>query len=380
MRLKPLVAASVLAGVYFAFTVFVISGLPHDLVIEAEAPFNAQAQSVWRANTPLFFHAGGETWLQPVAVYSNAALHAIASPGRVASAIVGAVDVALVFLIAHAIGGTGWAAFAAAITLVFTLGHLGLAMLATDAIFPAAFVLLWLHGVQRFLKWDSPRALYGAAAALGLCIYAHPAGPLTAVFLWMLTLAVAWRRNRIRLAAASLVFALMWTPAAAWFFLHPGTYPDTFGRWFIFAPHLRNPLDGIRAFFNANTLGTRASLYWGFWDPSWLFFSAGDSRAPLLLLAAPFMLFAIVRARFISRDVMTVLIGAVVTVPLAGATFGAPHYMQQASPIMPLLAILSGLGADQLVAVITRRRQPLEDDVPVAGVEGWHDDDALPRS
>ena len=56
----------------------------------------------------------------------------------------------------------------------------------------------------------------------------------------------------------------------------------------MFAAHLRIPLDGVRAFVNPGTLGNRASLYWGFWDPSWLFFITANWPAPLLLIfAAP---------------------------------------------------------------------------------------------
>lgn len=381
MRLKPIVAAGLLAVAGFLIAgYFIGTGEP----TAQEIPFNAQAQSVLRANVPVFFHAGGETWLQPAAVYANAVFRlAGAGPtsGRLASAVIGAIDVAFVFLIAHAIAGTAWAAFAAALILLVTPGHLALSLSATDAIFPAVFVLWWLSATLRFLKWDSQRALFEAAIALGACVYAHPTGPLTALFLWIFTLAVAWRRNRLRLLAATVAFAAMWLPAAAWFVLHPATYPDTFGRWFIFAAHIRNPLDGIKAFFNPNTLGQRASFYWGFWDPSWLFFSANGILAPLPMLASPFILLALYRVRHIARHPITLLIGATLIVPLAGASFGVPHYVVDAAATLPLLAILGGLGVDQLVAVITRRTKPmLEDDVPMTPVEGWHDDDALPRT
>ena len=93
----------------------------------------------------------------------------------------------------------------------------------------------------------------------------------------MLTLVVARRRNRVRLFASTLVFGAAWLPAAWWFFRHPDTYADTFGRWFIFAAHVRDPIAGLQAQINSNTLGVRASLYWGFWDPSWLFFAAKDA-------------------------------------------------------------------------------------------------------
>jgi hypothetical protein len=381
MRLKPNLAAWVMAGVGLLLAVYFLrTGEP----TAQEIPFNAQAQSVLGGNTPLFFHAGGDTWLQPIAVYANAAFRAAsagATAGRIASAIAGSIDIALVFLVAYAIAGTAWAAFAAALVLLVTTGHTALSLTAIDAFFPAVFVLLWLYGVLGFLKRDSPRALLGAAAALGACVYSHPAGPLTAVFLWILTLAITCRRNRVRLFAATTVFFLMWAPAAAWFFLHPSTYPDTFGRWFVFAAHIRNPLDGLKAFFNPNTLGTRASNYWGFWDPSWLFFSSQSIPAPLPLLSAPFILLAVLRLRHMPRDAMALLTGAALIAPLAGATFGGPHYIVDAAATLPLLAILAGLGVDQFVAVLTGRKPvAIEDDVPMTAVDGWHDDDALPRT
>lgn len=380
MRLKPIVAAGVLAGLGILLAgYFLGSGEP----APAELAFNRQAQSVLSGNTPLFFHAGGETWLQPIAVYANAAFRAASAgptAGRIASAIAGAADIALVFLIAHAIAGTAWAAFAASLMLLVTPAHLAASVSATDAIFPALLILLWLYAVLSFLKRDSPRALNGAALALGLCVYAQASGPLTALFLWMMTLAISRRRNRTRLATSTAIFIVMWLPAAGWFFLHPESYPDTFGRWFVLKAHLRNPLDGLKAFFNPNTLGQRASFYWGFWDPSWLFFSSEGVLAPLPLLSAPFLVIAVARARHLARVAMSLLIGATLIVPLAGATLGRPHYILDAIAVLPLLAILVGLGVDQLVAVITRRKPPVEDDVPMSSSDGWHDDDALPET
>jgi hypothetical protein len=208
-------------------------------------------------------------------------------------------------------------------------------------------------------------------------VYAHPAGPLTAVFLWILTIAIARRRNPVRLFTATCVFGATWLPAAAWFYRHADTYPDTFGRWFIFAAHVRNPLDGLRAFINPGTLGNRASMYWGFWDPSWLFFNARDAAAPLLLIAAPFIVLGVLRCtRHLPRATAALLIGTALIAPLAGATFGVPHFLADAAVVMPILALLSALGVEHLVRLVSRR--PLEDREAVGPVEGWNDYDAAP--
>jgi hypothetical protein len=377
MRLHPIVMACVLAGITLLLYAFDLSAAP---LTTEESIFNNQGQSLRAGPPPLFFHVRNEHWRQPIGVYSNAAVRAIGGDdmsSRIVSVVVGAVNVALVFLIAHAMTGRALVGIFAAVILIFTPAHWSIAQLGTDAILPVPLVLLWLWGSMRFFKFD--RGLPVAAAALGLSVYAHPAGPLTAVFLWLLTLIVARRRNSQPLVVSTLVFGLAWMPAAAWFYRHPADYADTFGRWFVFAAHLRNPIDGLLAFFNLNTLGTRAALYWDFWDPSWLFFRDGNTPAPLLMIAAPFIVIGLYRCvKLVSRESAATVIGALAIVPLAGATFLVLHYIPDAASVLPILALLAGLGLDQLIALVARR--PLEDSVNVGAVEGWNSGDLMPRS
>lgn len=378
MRLRPAVGAWILAGIAFA-AVIVLRPVPE--VNPQNIAFLEQGQAVLRGETPLFFHVSGETFLQPVPVYLNALAQSLIGPvraGQYAGAIAGSINIALVFLIAHTITGGTVAALAAAITLLLTPGHTALALDGTAAIYPATFILLWLYLLLVFLKRDLPGALVGAAVSLGMCVYSHQAGPLTAVFLWVLTLAVTWRRNRVRLTGATLTFVAMWAPAAAWFYLHPDAYADTFGRWVILKAHIRNPLDLLNAFFNPNTLGNRSSLYWGFWDPSRLFLKAESSSAPMFWIEAIFIAIGLIRLPHLARDGAIVLVGAALITPLAGSTFNLPHYLAYAAGVLPLLAILCGLGVDQLAGFVTRRHA-FEDDVSVVPVDGWNSGDAAPR-
>lgn len=380
MRLKPIITACVLAGLSVPILLFSLGRADAGPATAGAVAIRDQARAVLQGKPSLFFHVAGETWLQPVGVYANALMQAAGAgaPGQFASVAAASVNVGLVFLITHAIVGSTIPAIVAAIVLLFTPGQSIAVAEGADAIYPATCILLWLFGVLRFSRHDSIRALSGAALALGVCVYAHPSGPLTAIFLWLLTLAVMWRRNRLRLLVATVVFCAAWLPAAAWFALNPATYNDTFGRWLILAAHVRFPLDAVRAFFNANTLGNRTSFYWGFWDPSWLFFGAEGSRAPLLLYQALFLGAALLRIGHIARDARALVVGAALIVPLSGASFGSPHYVTYAVGVFPLLAVLAGLGADQLIAVITRRK-PLEDDVPVVAVDGWDGHETAPR-
>ena len=355
MRLPPTLTAWLLAGIAL---LAVITLGPRPEVNPENIAFIEQGQAVLRGETPMFFHVRGETWLPPIPVYANAMLQAAIGPirsGQVAGAIAGAINIALVFLIAHIITGRTTAAIAAAAALMLTSGHTALALNGTAAIFPSTFILLWLYALLIFLKNDRPEALVGAAFNLGLCIYAHPAGPLTAAFLWLLTIAVTWRRNRVRLSAATLVFAAMWLPAGGWFYLHPNSYADTFGRWLLLKPDVL--------------------MYSGFWNPSWLFFGSG---APMFWIEGVLILIAVFCIFRIPRGAALATIGAALIVPVAGSTFGLTHYLAYAAGVLPLLAILAALGVDQLVGLVVRR-QPLADGAPMAPDEGWHHDDAVPR-
>jgi len=379
MRLQPIVTACLLAGLTLLLYGFRLTAAA---VTPEESAFNRSAPTVRSGATPLFFHLRDEHWLQPLAVYANRAMRAAGGgdiAGRIASAALGAADVGLVFLIAHLVTGRAWIGIVAALLLMATPAHWSLAQRGTDAIFPAPLVLLWLWNALLFLKRDSMRSLATAAAALGVCVYSHPAGPLTAAFLWALTLIVARRRHRVRLFTATLVFGAAWLPAAWWFFRHPDTYADTFGRWVVFAAHVRDPIAGLQAQINSNTLGVRASLYWGFWDPSWLFFTAKDAAAPMLLISLPLIVLGIVSClRQADRSVGAILICGALILPIAGATFGLPHYAPDAAAVFPVLALLSGLGVDYLAGLIGRRR-PLEaDERPVVG--DWDSDHLMPRS
>jgi hypothetical protein len=238
MRLPPTLTAWILAG---AALIGVLVVRPAPELNPENLAFAEQAQRVRRGETPLFFHVRGETWLPPLPVYLTALTETVTGPirgGQTAGAIAGAINIALVFLIAHSITGRVAAAFAAALTLLLTGGHTALALSGAASILPATLILLWLERLLAFMKTDRPGAMIVAAASLGLCVYSHPAGPLTAVFLWILTLAVAWRRNRRRLLAGTATFVAMWGPAAAWFYLHPDFYADTFGRWVILKAHV----------------------------------------------------------------------------------------------------------------------------------------------
>jgi hypothetical protein len=369
MPLRPIATAGLLAALAVLLYGFGLGATP---LTPAETIFNTQAQSIRVGSLPVFFHAQGEHWLQPIAVYANAAVRAAgggAMSGRIASSIAGAVSVGLIFLIAHLVTRRVWVGIAAALILMLTPAHWDFARTGTDAIFPVPLVLLWLLNTLRFFERDSIRSLAAAAVALGLSVYSHPAAPLTAMFLWPYAMFVARRRNRIRLAIATVVFAATWLPAVVWFGRHFETYPDTFGRWVVLAAHVRNPIDLWSAFINPQTLGIRAALYWGFWDPSWLVFGP-QASAPLLWWTAPLIALGAYRCRTKLQDsTAALLFGVALLIPLAGCTFGVPLYIASAAAILPVLALFSGLGGEQIAILLHQavERAPADAETPGGG-------------
>ena len=63
-------------------------------------------------------------------------------------------------------------------------------------------------------------------------------------------------------------------PLLLWYARHPGTYPDTWGRWVLHAAHLRNPVVWLQS-LHWDRLGNVAKLFSDFFAPSHLFLTPG---------------------------------------------------------------------------------------------------------
>jgi 4-amino-4-deoxy-L-arabinose transferase-like glycosyltransferase len=351
MRPQPIITACLLAGVTLLLYGFRIADAP---LSPEEAIFVAQARSIGQSS-PLFFHVGDERWLQPIAVYAHGLMRAAGAGdagGRVASAIVGAVNVALVFAVVRT-AAPAWIAVAAALLLLLTPAHWTHARLGTDAIFPAPFVLAWLLGMLKYFQRDRAWALALAGTALGLGTYAHQTAPLTMAWLLALSIAavIATRGTNARaLAVLIATYAVLLLPAALWFAQSPTTYMDTFGRWAVLAAHVRFPLDGLRAQINWNTLSNRASLFWNFLDPSFLFFAArGASIAPMLACSAILIPLGALRVLASSeRGARIVLVSAGAVPVIIASTFGQPLDLGNAIAMIAIAAVFAAAGLESL--------------------------------
>ena len=136
MRLQPIVTACLLAGIALLLYAFHLDAAP---LTPEEAAFNTHGQSIRAGWTPAYFRVRDDQWLQPAAVYANALVQRAGggeASGRFASAMLGSLNVALVFLAGHLITGRWWIALIGAILLMLTPAHWSFAQLGSDVIFP----------------------------------------------------------------------------------------------------------------------------------------------------------------------------------------------------------------------------------------------------
>jgi 4-amino-4-deoxy-L-arabinose transferase-like glycosyltransferase len=378
-RLRSIVTAGAIAGITLLLYASRL-GPPPPLSAD-EAALHAQAQSIAATGrdtagriAPLFFQVSEEIWLQPIPVYTTAAVLAVTS-GREWGSRFGAVRpvalaAVLIYLIGRRLFRREWLAIAGSVLLVTTPALYLHGRIANDSPYPLPFVLIWLYCLLAFR--DRPRRwlLVIAGLALGLGVYSQPGAPITMAFLALLTIPVLRASgHRTPRVAATFAggFVLPLLVMVPWFLNHPDSYRDTMGRWAIVQAHLRFPLDGLRAFVNWTTLGQRASFYWGFFDPSWLFFT-GPAKTGVLRGTAPFLWpmavlvpLGVAQTLKMGRSpVPILLIGGLLIAPMAAATLGLPHNIGQAMTVVPFAVLLAGFGLERIVSLIAALPQNRE--------------------
>jgi 4-amino-4-deoxy-L-arabinose transferase-like glycosyltransferase len=315
---------------------------------------------------PLFIHRDNELWFPALPVYAAAAAVTIlpSSPVAVrsASVVFGVLGVVLIYALGRRFFSGARGSIRPVTILLFAPVYYMLTRVAVDAIYATPFVLGSIICVLSFLETTRPRHLAVAGTLLGAGFYSQTAAPIMMTSYLGVCLLALWvgHQRTLRVWAWLIAtFALMLVPAAAWLLIHPEAYPDTLGRWAIHAAHLRNPQDGLRAMLNWGSLTNRASVYWEFLNPAFLFFPAdldtlsltrGSGPFPFtILLLLPFGAYRIIRQSAPATSVL-LLVGLLVA-PLAAATFGENHTIDRALPLAPFMALAAAFGVDALATM-----------------------------
>jgi 4-amino-4-deoxy-L-arabinose transferase-like glycosyltransferase len=309
---------------------------------------------------PVFVRVSPELWLPPVPVYSTLALATVRhaeQPGRRSAAVFGAVGVVLTYVFAADLFRARALGWLAALLLLSNPAYVASARKGTlDGVWVIPPLLLSLIAVTSFAGTGSRRAIAVAAAALALCLYTQPSGPFFVVIIGAIVLIGLGRarlltgRDRLRAAGAAAAVA---APIALWFMVHPASYVDTFGRWFLHAAYIRNPWLLALRLMNYFSLGDWASIYWNFFDPTHLLYNAVEpaSTGTFLMASAVFLGVAFYdlarpygpRTTQESALLWIIAVGFVAS-PLVPAGFAEPGAIQKALSLPLFGTILCTLG------------------------------------
>jgi 4-amino-4-deoxy-L-arabinose transferase-like glycosyltransferase len=375
-RNDALLVLGIVCGVLFIYARHLDVAPPALLPDEAAAI--RQAESIAQTGRdldgrrfPLFFHLHDNVWTQPLPVYFMALMRPVVGSSeaavRVPSVIVAALDVALIYLVAARLFGRGSLALLGAALLTLAPLHFIHGRLALGAVYPVAFILTWLLFLAEFVRYKDSSRLFAAALSLGAGFYAHQSSVLTMPAFLVLTLLTirSLQGSLSQYGAALLGFAVPLVILVPWFYWHYDVFRFTLGDWGLHT--LANPRDGLRySLFSWPALGRRSMVYWGFFSPSYLFFTGGDDLAGstrqagifLGLTAIPLLygVYHIVTSRW-SDPMWRVILVAFALAPVAAATFNDPKAAGRALGMLPLGVLIAVAGFEALVRPRVRMMQ-----------------------
>ena len=301
MRLSrsPAWLAALIAGVLLLYGAGLTYTPPY--LHEAEVLFALHAHAiattahdVYGRFLPLYFQMtpiGENVWFHPAIVYATAPFLLVLPFTewviRLPSVLVAALNVLLIYLVAFRVFRVHRHAWLAAALMAMTPAHFINSRIAMDYVYPLPFVLGWMLCLLVYLDRRSTNVLFIGGTLLGLGVYSYIASvvmmPLYLAFTWLMLYLHTDRPLRPSLvAAAGFAWPLLILPV--WLYYHPAVVLETLGRYGMVNAELVTNFRGkpladilaeLRAPLRFSGVTGRVSLYWYFFDPSFLFLSGG---------------------------------------------------------------------------------------------------------
>ena len=364
-----------LAAIILATAVLYLSRLGAAPVYVAadEAHFAVHASSLAEQGTdangravPVFFEitdplTTGRTrvWYQPFLFYLLAVnfsfLPVNEFSARLPVALIGVLDVVLIFVAGRRLLRSDAAAMVGAGALALTPAHFLFSRQAVDYICLLPFVLVWLWCVVAFSQTRKTAHWNGAMLALGVGLYTYIASWAVMPLLGLLA-ALVVRPGRRNLIQGAIAFAL---PTIVLLSLQPRMFTvleDIVTRYQLGGASgaIGNPLAAVSRF----NLAERASLYWDYFDPSFLFFAGGSdllmatSRAGVFLLPLAVLMaagfFTLIRRRA-PVDLLLLAGFVIAPLPIVLTMPEAPHSaIGRAMTMVPFGVLIGAAGAQSL--------------------------------
>ncbi len=308
---------------------------------------------------------GEHTWWHPVIVYFTApflmALPLSETLVRFPSVIIAALNAVLLFWIGRRLWADSRPALLAGLLMIVTPAHFIQGRIAMDYIYPVPFVLGWVLCLLVFLEHRRPWQLFLGTSLLGFGVYSYLASvvmmPLYLVMTFVILVVATDRPVRSSgIAAAGFLWPLV--ILAAWLVWHPGVIAGTLARYpgaaqlltTSGASALAPAAEAARGPSFLSLIPGRLSLYWQFFDPSFLFVWGGYASAlnstrhagvfPLpFLVLVPLGLFRAAR----QRDLRSVLVAvAFLTAPTAAVlATPEPYAIDREMELIPFGVLLA---------------------------------------
>lgn len=228
---------------------------------------------------PLLPEVPGTAYWQPFLFYLTAAFLTVLPLTewsiRLPVVLVALVSIALMYAVVVEAYGKRWLALIAAALLALSPSLFIMSRQAIDYVCPVPFGLGWLWCLARYLRTGSVRSMAGAGLVLACTALAHISGWALVPIRVVITLAALayWRRlDRRTVAAFAIGLAAPAAFVAGWLAAHPIVAHELFARYGII-------YDERWARYVAQTsltVSERVSLFWDYFNPSFLFFAGGS--------------------------------------------------------------------------------------------------------
>ena len=246
---------------------------------------------------PLFFgepayHVGRD----PLLIYVTAALLKVFPLSdfivRLPNALVGVLDIVLMFFVGRRIFKSDGLGLVAAVLLAITPAHFMHSRLAVSLLLPLPFTLLWLLCLSAFVDQEKTSALAAGGAWLGLAVYGYLASVLLMPVYLLCSVWVAWtatiRDTARRIAVLAAAFVVPIVPLGIWELAHPTRFHEMIAIYHPYAPQF-GPLQGLKEMLSYFSIGVRSAAYWTNISPQLLFFEGDASLVNSTRLAGVFL-------------------------------------------------------------------------------------------
>ena len=364
-------AAAAVAGLVATFVLYAVRldwspiYLAHDEAIYALNAYSiaTSGRDLNGQFLPVSIPVVGSFFATPAQIYTTAAFLKVAPVSevtiRLPSVLVGLACIWLVWLIALRLFERHMMATIAAVILVVTPAHFVHSRLATDHLYMVACILGWILVMLRWADDRSDRTLLVAMMCLGVSIYTYLGALIAAPAFAAITL--AWigclGARSIRTYGLALAgFAAPMVPFALWHLAHPTQMAQQMQMYGLNESSTATTADGARELATSASVIERASVYWDYFSPSFLFLSGDTSLIngtrftgvflwPMAILL-PLGIYAMLVSGKRHRNMLVLLV--FLAAPVAATVVAERYRINRALIMLPAAALIAAAGLECL--------------------------------